>query len=151
MRRAFNVFVLAATVLSVATTALAELPAAETALADLDFSAAQIADIKAGKIVTADAKPAHERDLAATFAFMVPVPPAELVKVLKAGLLAHVDSNIIALGTISAAGSPEDFAKLSVSTDGDKRLKRYASAKPGTDLNLSADEIAAFDKLGSAA
>lgn len=136
---------------SVATPARAELPAVESLLADVGFSAAEISDIKAGKIVTKSAAGAHERDLASAFAFFVPTPPADLVKGLKSGLLAKVDPNTIARGSISPAGAIEDFAQLTLSPDASDRAKRYTSAKGGSDLNLSTDEIAAFNKLGSSA
>lgn len=137
--------------LSVTATARAELPAAETLLADVGFSASEIADIKAGKIVAASVSGAHERDLASAFAFYVATSPAELVKDLKSGLLAKVDPNTIARGTISPAGAIVDFAGLTLNPDASDRAKRYTSAKGGSDLNLSGDEIAAFNKLGSSA
>jgi hypothetical protein len=138
-------------VLSVVTTVHAELPPAETLLADVGFSASEIADIKAGKIVNKSLAGAHERDLASAFAFYVNVPPADLLKSLKAGLMGKIDPNEISRGTISPAGAIADFAALTLKPDTDSRAKRYASAKGGDDLNLSADEIAAFNKVGSSA
>jgi hypothetical protein len=134
-----------------ALSARAEIPPAETLLADVGYSAGQIADIKAGKIVTASIPGAHERDLASAFAFFVPVSPAELVTQLKAGLMAQADPNEIARGVISAAGAIDDFAALTLKPDAEDRAKRYGSAKGGSDLNLSTDEIASFSKLGSSA
>lgn len=138
-------------VLSVATTGRAELPPADTLLADVGFAASEIADIKAGKIVNKSLAGAHERDLASAFAFYVNVPPAELLKNLKAGLIGKIDPNEIARGTLSPAGAIADFAALTLKPDAEDRAKRYASAKGGSDLNLSADEIAAFNKLGASA
>src|SRR5262245_32115884 len=138
MLRRYNILVFTFALLCTATAARAELPAAETVLADLGYSPSEIADIKAGKIVTADAKPVHDRDLAAAFAFQVPVSPAELVKDLKAGLLADVDPTTLTRKTLSPEGKLEDFATVTLSPDADKRAKRYLSAKPGDDLNLSA-------------
>jgi hypothetical protein len=134
-----------------ATAAFAEIPPADTLLADLGFSAAEIADVKAGKVVTGAVSGAHERDLASAFAFFVPAPPADLVKDLKSGLMAKIDPNTIARGAISPAGAIGDFGGLSLSPDADDRAKRYTSAKGGSDLNLSTDEIAAFNKLGASA
>jgi hypothetical protein len=137
--------------LSVATAVRAELPTADTLLTDVGFSTSEIADIMAGKIATKSIAGAHERDLATAFAFYVKVPPAELVKSLKAGLMGKIDPNEIARGSISPAGAIADFAALTLKPDADSRAKRYSSAKAGDDLNLSTDEIAAFNKLGASA
>jgi hypothetical protein len=65
--------------------------------------------------------------------------------------MAKVEPNTIARGEISGPGSAAQFASLTLKPDVERRAKRYLSAKPGTDLNLSAEEIAAFNKLGSSA
>jgi len=121
----------------------AELPPADAVLEDVGYSAHEIADIEAGKIVTADVKPVHERDLAVAFAFFVSAPPAELVNELKAGLMAKVEPSTIAHGQIFGPASPADFASLTLQPDAERRAARYVAANPDTDLNLSADEIAA--------
>jgi len=151
MRLSFVTLPVVFVLVCLAMSARAELPPADTLLADVGFSAAEIADIKAGKIVNKSLAGAHERDLASAFAFYVNVPPAELVKSLKDGLMGKVDPNEIARGTISPAGAIADFATLALKPDADSRAKRYASAKGGSDLNLSTDEIAAFNKLGASA
>ena len=132
-----------------ASTAGAELPQAETLLADLGLSASEIAEVKAGHIVTRSVPAAHERDLATSFAFFAPMSPADLVKQLRAGLLTNVDTNTLSHGTMSGAGSLADFSALALKPDGEKRARRYTSAD--ADLNLSADEQAAFGKLGATA
>lgn len=151
MRQLKRVFVSTLVFLAVAASARAELPAAETLLADVGYSADEIASIMAGKIVTASAKAANERDLVAAFAFYVKLPPAELAKDLKSGLLGDVDPNTIYAGTISATGTLDDFAKLALNPATDARVKKYLAAKGGGDLNLSTDEIAAFNRLGASA
>jgi hypothetical protein len=151
MRRTALILTFVFATSAVATMAMAELPAVDTLLGDVGFSAAEIADVKAGKIVTGSAPTAHERDLASAFAFFVPTSPAELVKELKDGLMGKVDPNEIARGKISEPGTIADFAALTLSPDAEKRAKRYVSAKGDDDLNLSADEIAAFNKLGGSA
>lgn len=134
---------------TVAPTAQAELPPAETLLADLGLSAAEIAQIKAGKIVTRSVTPTHERDLATSFAFFAPVPPAALVNDLRQGLLLKVDPNTIASGSISAAGALDDFKALTLSPGGAARAKRYTGSVDAS-LNLSAEERATFAKLAAA-
>jgi hypothetical protein len=152
MRRFSQALLMNVVILSIAATvAHAELPPVDTLLGDLGFSPDEIASIKGGKIATLSPAGAHERDLAAGFAFFVQLSPAELAKTLKAGLLNDVDENTIASQTISATGTLDDFAKLALKPETESRVKRYVSAAGGEDLNLSTDEIAAFNKLGATA
>jgi len=131
--------------------ARAELPPTETLLTDLGLSAAAIADAKAGKIVTRKVAAAHERDLASSFAFFVPVAPAAFVEQLRSGLLTQVDPATISRGSIAGAASLADFAKLALTPDGAARAKRYTAPDAAESLNLSAEEQAAFAKLGAGA
>ena len=131
-------------------TARAELPAADVLLADLGLSAGEIAEVKAGKIVTRSVTAIHERDLATSFAFFAPIPPAELVKQLREGLMVKVDSNTISQGEISAAGSLDDFEPLALTPGGAARAHRY-TADVDEALNLSAEERAAFGRLPATA
>ena len=149
MRRPFESAWLASWLCLAAASAHAELPAARVALADTGYSTDQIAGVEAGKIVTGDAKPAHERDLAVAFAFLVPLTPAELVAHLAKDQ--HRDPDTIATGSISAAGALTDFAALSLQPDADRRARRYVTAKPGSDLNLGESELSTFRGLGSSA
>jgi hypothetical protein len=130
--------------------AAAELPDAATLLADLGLSPAEIAEVEAGKLVTLSLKPASERELVAGFAFATSASPAQIVSASRADLLDQVDPNMIAFAIVGGAGDA-DFAKLSLEPDAASRAKAYAGAAPGGDLNLSSEEIAAFQKLGSGA
>jgi hypothetical protein len=135
------------TVLSVST-ASAELPDAATILGDFGYSAGEIESLKAGKIVPSTIKAGTPRELVGAFAFFVKVPPAELVKDLKAGLLASVDANQLSRGMISGDGSLADFAKLELAPKTEDRIQAYLEADD--DLNLSAEEAAAFKALAAA-
>jgi len=131
--------------------AAAQLPDAATLLAEVGFSPAEIAQVEAGQLVRHDVPPASERELTAGFAFHVPLSPADLVKNSKQDLLDRVDPNMMGFAAVSTPGSAADFAKLTLQPDPAKRAQAYTSAQPGGDLNLSAEEIAAFQKLASAA
>jgi len=133
------------------TPAAAQIPEAAALLADLGLSPADIAQVQAGELVRQAVPPASERELTAGLSFQVPLSPAQLVANSKRDLLDRVDPNMIAFGVIAPPGSPADFAKLTLQPDAAKRAAQYASAQPGGDLNLSAEEIAAFQKLGSGA
>lgn len=126
----------------------AELPTAPALLSELGLSPAEIAQVEAGQLVRHAVATASERELTAGLAFHVPVSPAALVKEAQQDLLDRVDPNMIAFAAVSAPGSAADFAKLTLQPD---RARAYTSAAPGGDLNLSSEEIAAFQNLGSGA
>ena len=140
-----------ALVLSVARSAVAELPDPGTFLSDIGFTPDQIAQVQAGSFVTAKIQPSSERELVAAFAFLVHTTPGDLVKQLRSGLLAAVDSNTLVAEAITGAPTLASFAKLTLAPDAARRAKAYTSAKPGGDLNLSSGEIAGFNQLGSGA
>ena len=129
----------------------AELPDAATLLADFGLSPAEITEVEAGNLVTLSLEAASDRELVVGLAFATPVPPSELVKNIRTALLDQVDPNMIAHVVVSGAGSAADFAALTLQPDAAKRAQAYVGAEPGGDLNLSAAEIAAFQKLGSGA
>jgi hypothetical protein len=122
------------------------LPDAATLLADLGLTPDQIAKVQAGEFVQLDVKPSSPRELTAGFAFQVGVPPAELVKDLRAGLANKVDSSVTASGGITGAATEADFAKLAIDP---KVAASYASGS--SDLNLSTDERAQFGNLAAPA
>ncbi len=127
----------------------AQLPDAETLLKEFGFSAAEIQQISAGQFVSRSLDASDERELDTAFAFLVQTPPAHLVDQLRQGMLTRVDSNTIARGEIDAAPTLESFSGLTLEPDAAKRAKAYATAAPGEDLNLSAQEIATFRALGA--
>lgn len=121
------------------------LPEAKVLLADLGFQPDEIAKVEAGEFVNGSTTPSTPRELVAAFAFRVDAPPAKLAEDLRAGLLTKVDPTITAAGEIHGAGSLADFAKLGFGADAAKRATAYTSGS--SDLNLSAEEAAAFAKL----
>jgi hypothetical protein len=118
----------------------------------LQLSAAQIAQAKRGEIVRGSVKPSHERELVSTLAFLVPdVTPSELVKEARQGLLDQVDANALDFALIEGTPVAGDFAEVMLQPDQAARARAYTNARPGSELNLSSDEIAAFRKLGAGA
>jgi hypothetical protein len=126
-------------------------PEAGVLLAAVGLSPAEIGQVQAGQLVRHSVAPASERELTAGLAFQVPLTPAQLVANSKKDLLDRVDPNMIGYGVVSAPGSLADFAKLTLEPGAAKRAAQYTSATAGGDLNLSAEEIAAFQALGSGA
>ncbi|HXV37101.1 MAG TPA: hypothetical protein VEC18_08120 [Myxococcota bacterium] len=131
--------------------AAAQLPESGALLADLGLSESEIAQVGGGALVRHAVPAASERELTAGLAFQVPVSPAELVGNSKRNLLDSTDPNMIAFGVISTPATLDDFAKLTLEPGAQKRAQQYLKARPGDDLNLSAAEIAAFQKLGAGA
>ncbi|MEB2346554.1 MAG: hypothetical protein OZ948_17650 [Deltaproteobacteria bacterium] len=140
-----------ASLLCLAAPAGAELPEAGALLASLGLSPGEVAQVEAGQLVRHDVAPASERELTAGLAFHVPLPPAQLVANSKQDLLDRVDPNLIGYGAVPAPGSLAAFAKLTLEPGAATRAAQYTSAQPGGNLNLSAEEIAAFQGLGSGA
>jgi hypothetical protein len=142
---------LGALFLIAAASASAELPEAATLLADQGLSAEEIAQVQAGKMVRFELKAASDRELVVGLAFHVPVSPADLVKRSRNDLLDRVDATVSAHGRVSKAGAVGDFEKLTFRSDAKSRADAFVNAGPGDALNLSLQELAAFQKLGKAA
>jgi hypothetical protein len=131
--------------------AAAQLPDAATFLADAGFTPVQIAQVEAGDFVAAEIKPSNPREIVAAFAFLAQVNPTGLVNLLVNNIIDKTDTNTIAFEVVPHTPKLENFAKLTLEPGADQRAKAYRNAKPGTDLNLSSEEIAAFQKLGAGA
>ena len=135
----------------VAAPALADPPAVATVLADLGLGADEIARVEAGEIVHATIRPASERELVAALAFKLSAAPEALVADLRKDLVDRVDPNVLVYGRVTGEGSAADFQKLTLQPGAAARAAAYATAAPGESLNLSAEEIASFAKLGASA
>jgi hypothetical protein len=127
--------------------ASAQIPDAKTLLAAVGLDGGQIDQVMGGEIVRGAIKAASERELVAAASFLVKQTPAQIVTDLKSGLGNKVDEAMIAFGNFSATPSTADLAKLSFGADAQKRAKPYLEAQPGGDVNLSSEEIAAFQQL----
>jgi hypothetical protein len=140
-----------ACLLAPALPASAQAPPAAEVLAAVGFSPPEIARIEGGQLVTGRIQPSSERELVTAFAFFVALPPGELVKEARQGLLDRVDPNTLAYAMLPASAGPGDFAKLTLQPDANKQAQAYVSAKPGGSLNLSSAEIASLNALGTGA
>ncbi len=135
-----------------ATESRAELPTAAALLSELGVGSAEIEKAKSGEFIHLASESSNERELTAGFAFLVKgVTPTELVKQLREGELDRVDPNTLAVQIMTGEPSLNDFAKLALKPDAAAQAKSFLSAKAGGDVNLSAAEIASFQKLGAAA
>ena len=124
--------------------AIAQVSAGEI-LKDLGFPESAQKSVLEGKVVDVDVPGSNERELAVGMAFLVEVPPGKLTAELRENLLFKADPNALAYGPIT--GGPADFDGVSLAGAGEDELGFYLDAEPGDDLNLSAEEIAAFGAL----
>jgi hypothetical protein len=127
-----------------------EVPTADTLLDEFGFTAEQKERIFSGEIVTSEAvNDSSERELAIRMAFLVRQPTSAVVDNFFAQADLSADPDVTAWGRIDGPGTLEDFAKLSLTPNTDASVKSYLAAEPGSTLNLSQEEIAAFHRLGS--
>ena len=133
-------------VLSLALPAAA-LPTAEETLAWVGFSADAKRQVLEGKFVTTTLEPTSERELAMAIAFLISKPPTALIEDAKKNLMAEVDPDTIARGTIPGAGTLDDFKGVSFGSDAAKQAEIFLKAEPGEDLNLSKAELGDFEAL----
>lgn len=128
-----------------ASSASAANPRAAAVLEALPFSAGERRQILAGELITTTSREqTSDRELAITMAFLVRDPPADLVDQFTRATGYDTDSQARAFGALSGDGTVAELQNLRL---GDAEARRFAAARPGTDLNLSAAEIAALQAL----
>lgn len=139
---------IASAVVLAATAAMADaVPKASQLLTEVGLSADAVQRVLAGEFVSADVPAVSERDLSIALAFVVKSSPADLAKQIVAGELVSADANVKARGLLTGASTPADLKKLQIAS---ATASAFAGAKAGSDLNLSTDEIAAFNAAGAA-
>lgn len=118
---------------------------AESVLEALGFSSGERRQILAGELVTtASRAQTSDRELAISMAFLIRNPPADLVDQFTRATAYETDTQARAYGPITGQGTAAELQGLRL---GDAEAKRFADARPGTDLNLSAGEIATLRAL----
>lgn len=119
-------------------------PSADQVLSDLGWPADVKQKVLNGEFVNRDMEGVSDTDLSIGIAFLVKTSPDELSKKVMSGSLVSADPQVKAHGGIKGAGSVGDFAGLEISADVAQKL---AGAKAGESINLSKDEISAFNAL----
>jgi len=119
-------------------------------LADLNLPTDAAARIRRGEMVHSDPKESSEREMAVGLTFLVQQPVAEVLQAFRAAVDLKADPQLSASVPIRGPGTPADFASLVLEPAGIAEANRYLTASPGDTLNLSADEIRAFEALASA-
>ena len=109
----------------------------------------EVQQLRDGKLLQDTVESGSERELAVRFALLVNAPPEEIRQVfMSASKKKESDPSIIDLGLIEREeGSLEDFDAVTLMPKKDSMTKAYRNASPGSDLNLSQQEIDAFNEL----
>ena len=115
---------------------------ADEVLSEMGWTTEEKKQILAGEFVRGQVKSFSDRDLAISMAFLVKVPPGDLIREVMAGKLMKTNPQIKTHGEISRDGSLQDFGSLKLANAND-----YLNAKPGDKVNLNEEEIAAFNAL----
>mmetsp|Transcript_15129 Transcript_15129/g.32070 ORF Transcript_15129/g.32070 Transcript_15129/m.32070 type:complete len:323 (-) Transcript_15129:32-1000(-) len=125
----------------------------EDILREAGFSSSAIADVKAGKLHQGGSlDAASDKELSVKLAFHVKGKLENVAEIfLESPLKKEFDPAVESLGMIAVDGgdgSLEDFKGIKL-TNEKVMDKLYQKAAPGSDLNLSKDEIAKFKKCKS--
>jgi hypothetical protein len=112
----------------------------------MPFSTAERQAVRNGTLVTATLPSSNNRELAVALAFTMNLPPSAAETKFRQAIY-RGDTKVIAVGVISDAAPPDDFAKLTLGTQGAAAAQALLNASPGEAVNLSSDELAAFAAL----
>jgi hypothetical protein len=123
------------------------LPTVDEVMQELHISDSDRASILQGKIVDWTASEGSDRELALGMAFLVKAKPGDLAEMYRQALVLKNVSVITAHGTLTGEGTMADLAGMKLQPNGEKEAKRYLNVEPGSEMNLDAKEIAAFQAL----
>ena len=115
--------------------------------ADLNLPADAAARLRQGEMVHSTPAESSDRELGVGLTFLVEQPLPEVLKAFRAAVDLKADPQLSASVPIHGPGTPADFASLVLEPNGAAEANRYLAASPGDTLNLSADEIQAFNAL----
>lgn len=95
-------------------------------------------------------KESSDREPAVSLTFLLPQPPAQVPKAFRSEVDLRANPKFAASVMLLGPGTTNDFTSLVLEPNGPAEAKRYLTASPGDALNLSLEEIRAFDALASA-
>lgn len=124
--------------------AAAVLPTAQAVLTAMGFSADEQQQVMNGDLVTSSATSSTDRELAIHMALLINRPADQLAQVFRDAGDYKQSANVIGFGALSAPATLGDFAALTLD---DATAQSFLNAQPGTAVNLSPAEIAAFAAL----
>lgn len=129
----------------------ADVASLDGVIADVGLQAGVAARIRRGELVHSDPKESSEREMAVGLTFLVHQTPAQVVTAFRATIDLKANPQLSTSVPIGGAGTAADFASLVLEPQGAAEAQRYRTAGPGDTLNLSPEEIKAFNALTTAA
>lgn len=119
--------------------------AADELFALLGLSGEDLKQVHSGKVVRGTLASNGDREIGCYIACIIDVPPADLIEdvFMTSSQKVVSDDAVSAIGNI-IEGDISEFEGISF---GKSAVEAYENATPGSDLNLSAAEIAEFQKL----
>ncbi len=111
------------------------------------FTEADVEKVRRGELVKGVMTGTSERELSIKLAFLVKAPVSQLRELFAASRDYHYDPSVTAFAPIRGEGSLDDFRRLHLDPNPDSMAKTFVNAKPRSGLNLSREEIAAFNAL----
>lgn len=122
-------------------------PAVEEVLALLGISTAQIATLYRGDIIAEKTGEATAKELAMNVAMYISAPPSKVISYFNNVNLSSIDPKITAYEDIPLHAGADAFKTLALSLAQSTEAEDLLTAEPGSDFNLSAEEIAKFAQL----
>jgi hypothetical protein len=119
-------------------------PTLDTLMTDLGYKDADVQRVRRGELVTTTTKETNAREIATVMAFLVKAPVKTLVGAFEIGAAFRNDPQVKAVTEIRGDGTVGDFKAVVLPP---KEAQHYLNAAPGDALNLSSEEIAAFQAL----
>lgn len=115
----------------------------------LGIEAQELADLEQGKTVSFDIAENNDKELAAGVVMYLSAKPATIVNYINEKILATIDTDIMAQGTIPANATLESFKGFSLKAGSDE-AKKLVRAEPGSQFNLSANEFKSLQSVNAA-
>jgi hypothetical protein len=122
-------------------------PTLDELMADFGFGKDDVQRVRDGEMVKTTTKETSDREIATVMAFLAKAPVKKIISAFEAGMFFHYDPQVQASVEIRGDGTLDDFKSLVLQPGGGKETQRYLDAAPGSTLNLSNSEIAAFQAL----
>jgi hypothetical protein len=117
-------------------------PTLDEVLQAIGFSAKDKQALLAGKIISKDLKQVQEKEIVAAAAMRLPVPLSKIEDIYGHGGGVKADPDNIGFGILKTPFDESDWENVGFNPAEKDEINRIISAKPGSDLNLSAQEFA---------
>ncbi|MEW6039724.1 MAG: hypothetical protein AB1648_16000 [Pseudomonadota bacterium] len=120
---------------------------AEQLIGRVGIAPADVARLQKGEIVSYSVSESGSKSLATGIAMYLKTAPARIIEIVKRGELFARDPAVTARGVVPTGAGVEAFAKFAYTPAQADEARDLLNAQPGSDFNLSAEEIAGFAAL----